>query len=223
MSEVLVRGRGPVRVGTVYALGRNYAEHAREMGAPAEPVVFLKPASAVVFGAPATVLEVAWPEGSSEVHHEVELVLLLGDGGVRMARDQADRAIAAVGVGLDLTARDLQSGAKAKGQPWARSKGFPGSAPVTELLPREAIAVPWPEIDLSLEAGGEVRQEDRAGSMLLDPPAIVAQLSRWFVLAPGDLVFTGTPAGVGPLLPGEEAAARSRALGLELRVRMARR
>lgn len=222
MSEIVVRGGRPVRPGTVYALGRNYAEHAKEMGAAAEPVVFLMPASALVTAAASgPALEIAWPEGSAEVHHEVELVLLLGSGGTHLSREQSGSAIAAVGLGIDLTARDLQAQAKAKGQPWARSKGFPGAAPVSEFVPRAALAVAWPEIDLSLAVDGALRQSDRAASMLLDPPAIVAQLSRWFLLQPGDLVFTGTPAGVGPLAPGEEAVARSAALGLELRVRMA--
>lgn len=224
MSEVVVRGSAPVRAGTVYALGRNYAEHAREMGAPAEPVVFLMPASALaVAPAPGATVEIAWPEGSAEVHHEVELVLLLGAGGTGLTRAEGEAAIAAAGLGVDLTARDLQAQAKAKGQPWARSKGFPGAAPVSEFVPRDALRSPWSEIDLSLAVGGALRQSDRAASMLLDPPAIVAQLSRWFALEPGDLVFTGTPAGVGPIGPGEEAVARSAALGLELRVRMATR
>ncbi len=224
MSEVVVRGAPPVRAGTIYALGRNYAEHAKEMGAPAEPVVFLMPATALVSGSAAgAALEIAWPEGSEEVHHEVELVLLLGAGGARLTRDEAESAIAAVGLGIDLTARDLQAQAKAKGQPWARSKGFPGAAPVSAFVPRGALTVPWGEIDLSLAVEGTLRQSDCAASMLLDPPAIVAQLSRWFLLQPGDLVFTGTPAGVGPIAPGEEALARSAALGLELRVRMAPR
>ncbi len=224
MSEVVVQGAPPVRAGTIYALGRNYAEHAKEMGAPAEPVVFLMPASALVSGsASGTALEIAWPEGSQEVHHEVELVLLLGAGGTRLDREQAESAIAAVGLGIDLTARDLQAQAKAKGQPWARSKGFPGAAPVSPFVPRSALSVAWPEIDLELAVGGAVRQADRTSSMLLDPPAIVARLSFWFLLQPGDLVFTGTPAGVGPLAPGEEAVARSAALGLELRIRMAAR
>ncbi|MCU0223148.1 MAG: fumarylacetoacetate hydrolase family protein [Acidobacteria bacterium] len=224
MSEVVVRGSAPVRAGTIYALGRNYAEHAREMGAPAEPVVFLMPASALAFApAPGAAVEIAWPEGSAEVHHEVELVLLLGAGGTGLTRAEGEAAIAAVGLGIDLTARDLQAHAKAKGQPWARSKGFPGAAPVSEFVPRDALRLPWGGIDLSLAVGGALRQSDRAASMLLDPPAIVAQLSRWFALEPGDLVFTGTPAGVGPIGPGEEAVARSAALGLELRVRMATR
>jgi 2-keto-4-pentenoate hydratase/2-oxohepta-3-ene-1,7-dioic acid hydratase in catechol pathway len=221
MIEVVVRGAPPVRAGTVYALGRNYAEHAREMGAPAEPVVFLMPASALVCSPGAgPALEIAWPEGSEEVHHEVELVLLLGSGGTHLTREQGEAAIAAVGLGIDLTARDLQAQAKAKGQPWARSKGFPGAAPVSDFVPRGALTVPWGEIDLALTVGETLRQSDRVDSMLLDPPAIVAQLSRWFLLQPGDLVFTGTPAGVGPIAPGEEAVARSAALGLELRARM---
>ena len=218
MPVVQLRGGAPVLVGAVYCLGRNYAEHAREMGAPATPVAFLKPASAVT---PAGG-EIPWPAEAEVIHHEVELVLLLGAGRTNLSREQADRAIAAVGVGVDLTARDLQDAAKRSGQPWSRSKGFPGSAPVSEFVPRAEITSPWSEIDLSLAVDDELRQQDRASSMLLDPPTVVALLSQWFELAPSDLVFTGTPSGVGPIRPGQRVVAASHALALAVEFRLRR-
>ncbi|MDH3283755.1 MAG: fumarylacetoacetate hydrolase family protein [Acidobacteriota bacterium] len=207
-----------VAVGTVFALGRNFAEHAREMDAPPEPVVFLKPATSVLPGGGT----VAWPFGSHEVHHEVELVLLLGDAGRDLDRESARRAISALAVGVDLTARDLQTEAKRRGGPWARSKGFPGAAPVSAFLPLENLPVDMNEIDLRLDVGGRDRQVAMVSEMLLDPPAIVVLLSRWFDLRRGDLIFTGTPAGVGPLSPGEPVTAESRALSLSVAFSLAR-
>ncbi len=206
MRTVTLRGTGPVAAGTVYALGRNYAEHAKEMNAPAEPVVFLKPASALRPGGGT----VPWPAGSALVHHEVELVLLLGEG----------RAIAGVAIGVDLTARDLQDEAKKKAQPWARSKGFPGSAPVSEFVPLPAGAE-WGALDLALTVDGAERQRDRASSMLLPPPAIVKTLARWFDLDAGDVIFTGTPKGVGPVERGQLVRAACDALGLAVEFRLA--
>jgi fumarylpyruvate hydrolase len=208
MRTVTLRGSGSVAAGTVYALGRNYAEHAQEMNAPAEPVVFLKPASALLPGGGT----VPWPAGSALVHHEVELVLLLGDAG----------AIAGVAIGVDLTARDLQDEAKKKSQPWARSKGFPGSAPLSEFVPAAAVR-DWGALDLALWVDGAERQRDRASSMLLPPPAIVATLARWFDLDAGDVVFTGTPKGVGPVEPGALVRAACAALGISVEFRLAAR
>lgn len=208
MRTVELAGTGAVRVGTVYALGRNYAEHAHEMNAPAEPVVFLKPASSLLPGGGI----VPWPEGSALVHHEVELVLLLGPGAT----------IAGVGIGVDLTARDLQDEAKKKAQPWARSKGFPGAAPVSMFVPA-ASDQDWSALDLALTVNGAERQRDTAASMLLAPPAIVAMLARWFDLDEGDVVFTGTPKGVGPVETGELVRASSAALGLAVEFRLASR
>ncbi len=205
---------GHGRPGTVYALGRNYAKHAAEMGAPAEPVVFIKPASALLPGGG----RVRMPEGSHEVHHEVELVLSVGAGGEDWSADEARDALAGVALGIDLTARDLQSVAKKKGTPWARAKGFPGSAPISAFIAWDALPCPFAEIDLALEVDGEPRQRSRAENMLLDPVATLVQLSRWFRLEAGDLVFTGTPEGVGPIEHGQTARASSEALGIELAV-----
>ncbi|RMF73093.1 MAG: FAA hydrolase family protein [Acidobacteria bacterium] len=216
MIDLTLDGRS-VTPATVYALGRNYAAHAREMGAPAEPVVFLKPRTAL---APRGGV-VPWPEGATRVDHEVELVLLLGTGGRRLDLDAASRAIAGVAIGIDLTARDLQAAAKRAGAPWARAKGFPGSAPVSEFVSPDRFGRRWETLDLELTVGGEARQRGSAARMLLDPPRIVALLSRWFALEPGDVVFTGTPEGVGPVEPGRPVRAACRTLGLEVEVRLA--
>ena len=208
---VELEGRGEIAVGTVYALGRNYAEHAREMNVAADPVVFIKPRTALLPGGGG----VAWPLGSNLVHHEVELVLLLGGGGSRLDRNAADHAIAGVGIGIDLTARDLQQDAKDRGAPWARSKGFPGAAPVSRFRTRAVLAA-IDSADLELTVDGEPRQSGRVSDMILDPVGVVALLSEWFELAAGDLVFTGTPAGVSAVAPGAHVVARSKMLGLEV-------
>lgn len=193
-----------LRAGCVYALGRNYAEHAREMGAAPDPVVFIKPASALLQGGG----RVEIPEGCQLVHHEVELVLLLGAG----------PSIDGVAIGIDLTARDLQSEAKTKGAPWARSKGFPGSAPISAFAPAPATERAWAGLDLSLSVEGEQRQQGSAAEMTLAPHEILRRLGAWFTLEPGDLVFTGTPAGVGPIEPGQRARAACEALGLSVEI-----
>lgn len=216
MVEVSIRGAGRVRAGSVYCLGRNYQEHAREMGASPEPVVFLKPTSALL---PAGG-DVPWPRGSQLVHHEVELVLVLGAGGTDLDPVQAEEAITGIGVGIDLTARDIQAEAKEKGHPWTRSKGFPGSAPVSEFVDFRRAGMPWVAFDFELAVEDEIRQRGSAGMMQLPPPQIVAGLSRFFALEPGDVIFTGTPEGVGPVQPGETLFARSAALRAEVSVRM---
>ncbi|MDQ7088509.1 MAG: fumarylacetoacetate hydrolase family protein [Acidobacteriota bacterium] len=132
--------------------------------------------------------------------------------------EAADAAIESLALGLDLTARDLQAEAKKKGAPWARSKGFAGAAPISPLQDATAFRGRWGEIDLRCTVEGTLRQQATCAEMIHDPPAVVALLSRWFLLEPGDLIFTGTPAGVGPIRPGQRATAVSRALGEELRV-----
>ncbi len=196
----------------VYGLGRTWAAHAAEMGAAPEPVVFVVPWTALAPGGG----EIPWPAGCDLLHHEVELVLRLGAGGRNLDRDAAEAAIAEITVGLDLTARDLQARAKEKGHPWARAKGFPGACPLGPPVPAGPFRGRWDGIDLRLEVDGDVRQEGRVAEMRPDPPGIVALISRWFELLPGDLVFTGTPAGVGPVRPGERLVASSRALGVRL-------
>lgn len=200
----------PVR--RVYCVGRNFADHAREMGATAPssradrgtPVFFCKPADAIVPGG-----VVPYPPGTSELHHEVELVVALGADAPpgELDRAQAEALVWGYGIGLDLTRRDLQAAAKAKGLPWDVAKAFDCSAPMSELVP--AADMPLLEgLGLALEVNGEVRQQGRFADLIWDVPDILVELSRLFALRAGDVVFMGTPAGVGPLQPGDEYIAR---------------
>lgn len=190
-------------VANIFCIGRNYAAHAAELGnaVEPEPVVFLKPTSALRGeGAP-----LALPDFSQDVHHEVELVALIGRGGKHIDRASALSHIAGYAVGLDLTARDLQAEAKRKGLPWTLAKGFDGSACVSRFVP--AAAIPYPgEATFSLDVNGERRQGGDCSLMLHDLPALIAYLSNRFTLQAGDLVFTGTPAGVAALQPGDALA-----------------
>ena len=194
----------PVR--RVFCVGRNYADHAREMGAAdhAEgrepPFFFMKPGDAVVGGTGE--IAVAYPPLTSNLHHEVELVVALGGGGTNVAVDTAKDLIFGYAVGLDLTRRDIQARAKEKGHPWDMGKGFDQSAVAGVIQPVAQVGHPdrgriW------LAVNGEIRQDGDLAAMLWKVADIVANLSTMVRLAAGDLIYTGTPAGVGPLLPGD--------------------
>lgn len=200
----------PVR--RIYCVGRNFADHAREMGAAAPaskaergtPVFFLKPADAIV-----TDGEVAYPPGTNDLHHEVELVVALGRDAPHGVLDptEAQSLVFGYGVGLDLTRRDLQAAAKAKGLPWDTGKAFDASAPVSELVPAKAVGALAPRT-LSLAVNGELRQRSRLDQLIWDVPEILHELSKLYALRAGDLVFMGTPAGVAALQPGDACEAR---------------
>ena len=195
-----VIGEGSIPVGKILAVGRNYADHVAEMKASAEPVIFMKPVTTLRFPGEDVVL----PRGRGEVHHEIELLVALAQGGARLTEAEAARAVGAYGIGLDLTLRDVQAAAKAKGHPWTLSKGFDGALPVSEFV--AAARIPEPrDLRFRLEVNGVLRQEGRAADMVLSVPALLAYISTWITLEPGDLVLTGTPAGVGPLSVGDEA------------------
>jgi len=191
--------RFPIR--RIFCIGRNYADHAREMGATVDketPMFFCKPADAVVTdGGP-----VPYPQATADLHHEVEMVLALGSGGKDIAADQAQALIWGYGVGLDLTRRDLQAVAKAKSHPWDVAKAFDHSAPVSALVPA-AQAKPDASTLLRLTVNGSVRQQAPLGEMVHNVGEIIAALSRLFELKAGDLIFTGTPAGVAALQRGD--------------------
>ncbi len=198
-------------VGTVYCLGKNYRAHAREMGEHDEkpPVVFLKPAAALVDATQPIVL----PRGRGAVHHEIELVLAIAGAsgmppfGEPVSDTEADRMIAGFTIGLDLTLRDLQTEAKRAGEPWSAAKGFPGSAPMGAIVMRQPEHR-FEEMRVRLEVNGDCRQEGAVSEMILSPRAAVAHVAGLFPLEEGDLIFTGTPAGVGPLSPGDRLVAR---------------
>lgn len=196
--------RFPVR--RIFCIGRNYAAHAREMGAEVDrgaPVFFSKPADAVVVDG----ADVPYPSATQDLHHEVELVVALARGGCDIDVRTAAGLVFGHGVGLDLTRRDLQAQAKARGLPWDTAKGFDHSAPVSALRPC-ADGVPSGDTLLSLEVNGEMRQQARLADMLWTVPEIISELSGLFELKPGDLIFTGTPAGVAALERGDCFTAR---------------
>ncbi|GAA0906697.1 fumarylacetoacetate hydrolase family protein [Rothia nasimurium] len=191
--------RFPVR--RIFCIGRNYADHAKEMGATVDmsnPMFFTKPADAVVTDG----ADVPYPSVTSDLHHEVEMVVALGAGGSDLTEAQAAGLVWGYGVGLDLTRRDLQAQAKAKGAPWDVAKGFDHSAPVSAIVPATEVR-PTAATRITLEVNGTVRQDATLGDMLLDVPAILSHLSRLFELKAGDLVFTGTPAGVSAIVRGD--------------------
>lgn len=191
--------RFPIR--RVFCIGRNYAEHAREMGSTvdkAAPMFFCKPADAVVSDG----ADVPYPQATGDLHHEVEMVVALGSGGSDLTPEQSAHLVWGYGVGLDLTRRDLQATAKAKGHPWDVAKAFDHSAPVSALAPAAHAAINA-QTQLRLSVNGVQRQQTLLGDMVHDVPHILAALSSLFLLMPGDLVFTGTPAGVAALQRGD--------------------
>ena len=195
----------PVR--RIYCVGRNFAEHAREMGATVptsaadrgNPVFFCKPADALVLSG-----RVPYPRGTHDLHHEVELVVAIGADAPDGILDPADARTLVFGyaVGLDLTRRDLQAAAKAKGLPWDTGKAFDHSAPISALVPASEVD-DLDSCSLTLMVNGEVRQHGSLSDLVWNVPDILHELSRLFALRAGDLVFMGTPSGVGPLQPGD--------------------
>jgi len=195
--------RFPIR--RVFCIGRNYAEHAREMGAAPEtgmPMFFCKPADAVVSDG----ADVPYPPATTELHHEVELVVALARGGRDIAAEDAMGTIFGYGVGVDLTRRDLQRQVKGKGHPWEIAKSFDHSAPISALRPAADAGIDGHTV-LRLEVNGERRQQATLGEMTHSVAQIIAALSTLFELKAGDLLFTGTPAGVGALQRGDHVRA----------------
>ena len=188
-----VEGHDGYPVRRIFCIGRNYAAHAAEMGAVPQtdaPFFFTKtPTHAVHSGS-----DWRYPAGTQEVHHEVELVVALGPEGI----------VAAAGVGLDMTRRDLQTVSKQRAQPWDVGKDFEGSAILAPLRPTESIG----PLDITLQVNNEMRQAGNTRDMIHDVPAVLAHLGALYMLGPGDLVMTGTPAGVGAVAPGDTLLGR---------------
>jgi 2-keto-4-pentenoate hydratase/2-oxohepta-3-ene-1,7-dioic acid hydratase in catechol pathway len=205
--RIPVRGGGQFPVRRIYCVGRNFAEHAREMGAAVptsaadrgNPVFFLKPADAIVLDE-----AVPYPRGTQDLHHEVELVVALGRDAPAGELDPADAAALIFGyaVGLDLTRRDLQTAAKAKGLPWDTGKAFDHSAPISPIVPVADVGELGARA-LTLEVNGQTRQRGSLDDLVWNVPEILHELSRLYALRAGDLVFMGTPAGVAALQPGD--------------------
>lgn len=191
--------RFPVR--RIYCIGRNYAKHIAEMGNDPErtpPVFFCKPADAIVpSGA-----EIPYPMHTRDLHHEIELVVAVGKAGRNIPADQALSHVFGYAVGIDLTRRDLQKIAKDRGQPWDSAKAFDNSAPLSPLHPASILGHPQSG-RIWLAVNDEMRQDADLDALIWSVPECLAELSTYFALAPGDLVFTGTPEGVGPVAAGD--------------------
>jgi fumarylpyruvate hydrolase len=189
----------PVR--RIWCVGQNYADHAREMGGNPDrepPFFFAKPADAIVPGGGA----LPFPVATANLHHEVELVVAIGGGGSQVAPEEALALVYGYGVGLDMTRRDLQAEAKKLGRPWALAKGFDQSCPISPIVPAAAIGHPL-RGRISLSVNGAIRQDGDLADMIWPVADAIAYLSRFVTLAPGDLLMTGTPAGVGPVVIGD--------------------
>jgi len=192
--------RFPIR--RVFCVGRNYATHAREMGSDPNrepPFFFTKPADAVVPAEGA----IPYPPATQDLHHEIELVVALRSGGADIPADEALAKVWGYGVGIDLTRRDLQAAAKDTGRPWDMAKGFDASAPCTPLRPVSSFGHPSEDARIYITVNGECRQDGALNEMIWPIADIISHLSRLVTLAPGDLIFTGTPGGVGALKPGD--------------------
>jgi len=191
-------------IGKILCIGRNYAEHIRELGneTPSAPVIFMKPASSVIGEGE----EIVIPPYSSDCHHEAELALLIGKGGKEIPPEQVMEHLAGFGVAIDLTLRDVQAELKKKGLPWEIAKGFDTACPLSAFVPPERVGDPQ-DLSIRLSVNGELRQDGSTALMIHSIPAIVSYMSGIFTLEPGDVILTGTPAGVGPLKAGDQLVA----------------
>jgi fumarylpyruvate hydrolase len=188
-------------VNRIYCVGRNYADHAREMGHDPDrepPFFFMKPANSIV----ADGNDMQYPKLSNDVHHEIEMVVAIGKGGANIPADQALDHVYGYGVGLDMTRRDLQGEAKKMGRPWDTGKAFDQSAPCAAITPA-AQCGHLNQGTVKLLVNGEVRQEGDLNQLIWNIPDTIAYLSTLFTLEPGDLIMSGTPAGVGPVRKGD--------------------
>lgn len=199
--------RFPVR--RIYCVGRNYASHIREMGGDERvpPFFFSKPADAVVPSGST----LAYPAATANLHHEMELVVALKAGGSNVPADKALDLVFGYAAGVDMTRRDLQDAAKDKRQPWEASKGFDESAPIGIIRPASQIRDPKGRITLSVN--GEVRQDAKVADMIWSTAEIIAQASKLWRLEAGDLIFTGTPEGVGPMARGDRVVGSIEGVG----------
>ncbi len=191
-------------IGKILCIGRNYSEHIKELGnaTPEAPVIFIKPASSVIGEGEAIVI----PPYSRDCHYEVELALLVGRKGKDIPVDRAMECIAGYGVGIDLTLRDVQSDLKKKGLPWEIAKGFDTACPLSAFEEATGVADPQ-NLRIRMMVNGEVRQDGNTSMMIHRIPAIVSHMSGCFTLEPGDVILTGTPAGVGRIVPGDRLTA----------------
>jgi acylpyruvate hydrolase len=189
-----------MRSGKIVCIGQNYREHIKELNSevPSEPVIFLKPTSSLISDSDAILV----PEGVGRVDHEVELALIIGKTGKSIPKERAMEHVSAVAVFNDVTARDVQSAYRKAGLPWSLSKGMDTFAPMSEPRPLP-LAHDIHDLEISCRVNGKVRQNGRTAMMIYTPEELIAFISRWMTLEEGDIIATGTPSGVGPIVPGD--------------------
>lgn len=201
MHQVILQGTNqPINVGKIVCLGRNYLDHIRELGnaVPDRAVIFCKPASSLLANGGNVVI----PSYSDDCHHELELALLVGKQGKQIEQQDALSYISGYGVALDLTLRDLQGELKEKGLPWELAKGFDTSCPISKFVPAEQVDAPN-SLELTLKVNGEVRQQGNTNMMMRSVEQIISEISHFYTLEPGDIILTGTPAGVARMISGD--------------------
>jgi 5-carboxymethyl-2-hydroxymuconate isomerase len=188
-------------IGKILCIGRNYVEHIRELGneTPEEPIIFIKPSTSVIGDGE----EIVIPPFSHDCHYEAELALLIGVGGKSIAASEAHRHVAGYGIALDLTLRDVQSVLKKKGLPWEIAKGFDTSCPLSAFTAAAAVKDPQ-DLQIRLLLNGNLRQDGNTSCMIRPITELISAMSDVFTLEAGDVILTGTPAGVGPIHPGDE-------------------
>lgn len=192
-------------VNTIFCIGRNYAEHAKELNnpVPKAPVVFTKPATSLIFDGDTIVI----PDFTNDVHHELEMVVAIGEGGKHIPAESALNHVAGYAVGLDMTARDIQARLKEKSHPWDLAKGPDTFAPLGNFISSSELTNPG-NTSLSLQRNGETVQHGTTSDMIFNVQQLIAHLSRYFTLTPGDLIYTGTPEGVGAVQKGDRLEAQ---------------
>jgi len=209
--QIAIEGRlfTPQRI---FCIGKNYDEHVKELGSitPEEPVVFMKPVCNIV--APGENLSM--PRHGSLLHHEVEVVLLIGRGGQDITEADALSYIAGITLGLDLTLRDIQGRLKKTGLPWELSKAFEQSAPLGYFKTYDPNSIDLENLSFTCSVNGNLRQQGNTRDMLFPVRNLIHRLSGWWTLMPGDIIFTGTPSGVGPLKQGDQVSIESSVTGL---------
>lgn len=202
MLHPILDGQTPsYSLGKLVCVGRNYAEHAQELNNPVpdHPLLFMKPATSVVnLQRPFRI-----PQGQGEVHHELEIAVLIAKPLSKASPEEAIGHVAGIGLALDLTLRDVQQQLKEKGHPWERAKAFDGSCPVSCFV-SPGDGEWWNALEFSLHLNGGLQQRGNSADMLFAIPELISEISQIFTLQAGDTVLTGTPAGVGPLSPGDE-------------------
>lgn len=196
----------PVPVGSIFCVGRNYRKHIRELNSKdlGEPIIFTKPVTAICWDRDVIPL----PEKSADVHHEVELAIVIGKTGKTIPQTDAPAYIAGAAVALDLTMRDVQGKAKKNGTPWAIAKGFDYSCPISKVYPQTELKE-LSNVDLFLEKNGAIVQQGNTSDMIFPIDYLISYLSGFFTLNPGDIILTGTPEGVGPIKKGDVLTFRS--------------